>query len=65
MGREGPRIAWVRDEDARGPVSEVLEATRRLNSRRQVPHIFRTMIHAPDFMAGIFAAARFHFSDGR
>ena len=58
-----PRIAWITDEAAEGPVADVFAAVRS-SGQGQVPDILRTMSLRPDFLAGISAACRMHFEDG-
>jgi hypothetical protein len=59
-----PRIAWIEDDDAEGPVAEVFAAVRMSSRRGNVPDILRTMSVRPDFMQAIDQASRLHFSDG-
>lgn len=59
-----PRIAWVEDSDAEGPLAEIYAALRRDSPRGQVADILRTMSLRPDFLAAIAQASRLHFSDG-
>ena len=59
-----PRISWVDDEDATGPIAQVFEAIRATNSRGNVPDMLRTLSLRPDFLEAIAAASRLHFSDG-
>jgi hypothetical protein len=59
-----PRISWVNDEEATGPVAQVFELVRATSIRGNVPDILRTMSHRPDFLQAIDAASRMHFSDG-
>ena len=57
-----PRIAWIEDADASGPLAELY--ARLQQSPGGIPDIVRTMSLRPDFMAGILQASRLHFSDG-
>ena len=59
-----PRIAWVEDEDAEGPLAEIYAAARAASPTGRVPDIYRTMSARPDFLAAIIDAAGMHFSDG-
>jgi hypothetical protein len=59
-----PRIAWVEDADAHGLLAEMFAAVRTTSSTGKVPDIYRTMSLRPDFLAGIMAASKLHFSDG-
>jgi hypothetical protein len=59
-----PRIAWIEDADAEGPVAEVFAAVSRSSPRGGVPDILRTMSLRPDFLGAIADASRLHFSDG-
>ncbi len=58
-----PRIAWIKDQDATGPLAQ-LYATIKQTSPDGVPDIIRTMSQRPDFLAAILQASRLHFSDG-
>jgi hypothetical protein len=57
-----PRIAWIEDADASGPLAELYARLRE--SSGGIADIIRTMSQRPDFMAGILQASRLHFSDG-
>lgn len=57
-----PRIAWIEDDDATGPLAELYARLRQ--SSGGVADIMRTMSLRPDFMAAILQASRLHFSDG-
>jgi len=63
-----PRIGWVEEGDARGPLANLFEAARAGGisgvRRENVPHILMTMGHRPDFLSAIMDASRVHFSDG-
>lgn len=59
-----PRIAWIEDKDAQGPLAEMYAAFRQNSADGRVADIMRTMSQRPDFLAGIMGAARMHFSDG-
>ncbi len=63
-----PRIGWVEERDARGPLAELFAAARAGvisgTPREHVPHILMTMGHRPDFLSAIMDASRVHFSDG-
>jgi hypothetical protein len=58
-----PRIKWVEESEATGEIGEVY-ARMRANSPIGVADIMKTMSVRPDFLQGIAAAARLHFSDG-
>ena len=61
------RIAWVEDEDAKGPLAALYEMIRSgtLGTRRErVPDILKTMSSRPDFLAPVIEASRLNFSDG-
>lgn len=58
-----PRIAWVEDADAQGPIAEIY-AQIRASSERGVPDIYRTLSHRPDLLMAVMAASQVHFSDG-
>jgi hypothetical protein len=63
-----PRIGWIEEADARGPLATLFEACRAGTvsgiRRDTVPDILHTMSHRPDFLAAIMDASRVHFSDG-
>jgi len=59
-----PRIAWVEDDDASGPLTGIFAAAARASSHGRVPDILRTLSLRPDFMVAIMDASRLHFSDG-
>ena len=61
-----PRISWVEDEEAVGPLAECYAALRAMNpfGDGQVPEIFRAMSQRPDFLAGVLSLLPVHFSDG-
>lgn len=59
-----PRIRWVEDDEARGPLAKLYASARETSSTGRVPEIYRTMSLRPDFMAPIMDAAGIHFSDG-
>jgi hypothetical protein len=59
-----PRIAWIEDEAAEGPLAEYLAARRAADPRYVLPDILRTMSLRPDFLRAINDAARLHFTDG-
>jgi hypothetical protein len=59
-----PRIAWVEDADATGPLAELYATLRAQSSSGRVADILRTMSLRPDFLAAIDQASRLHFSDG-
>lgn len=57
-----PRIAWIEDDDATGPLAEIYARLRQPSGA--VPDIMRTLSQRPDFMAAILQASQLHFSDG-
>jgi hypothetical protein len=59
-----PRIAWIEDAAATGPLADIFAAVRTSSPDGQVPDIVRTMSLRPDFLSAIMDAARLHFSDG-
>jgi hypothetical protein len=63
-----PRIAWVEDEDASGPLAEIYAQARVMaeaeGGEPKVPDIVRTMSLRPDFLRAVQGAAQLHFSDG-
>jgi hypothetical protein len=58
-----PRIAWIEDDDASGPLAELYARLRDTSASGAVPDILRTMSLRPDFMAAIDQASALHFSD--
>jgi hypothetical protein len=58
-----PRIAWVEDADASGPLAEAYAAIRSAFEGR-VPDIARTMSLRPDFLMAMMGVSHLHFSDG-
>ncbi len=61
-----PRIAWVEDHQASGPLAELFAAIRDFNpfGDRKVPDVFRAMSQRPEFLAGIMKILPVQFSDG-
>jgi hypothetical protein len=59
-----PRIAWIEDDDASGPIAEVFARAREESASGQVADILRTMSTRPDFLSAIMDASRLHFTDG-
>ena len=63
-----PRIGWIEENDARGQLAELFEASRSGSitgtPRERVPDILHTMSYRPDFLKAIMEASRLHFSDG-
>jgi hypothetical protein len=59
-----PRIAWIEDDDASGPIADVFARAREQSQSGQVADILRTMSTRPDFLSAIMDASRLHFSDG-
>ena len=59
-----PRIAWIEDDEATGPLAQLYDQIRRSSRSGQVSDILRTMSQRPDFLAAISAASALHFSDG-
>ena len=63
-----PRIGWIEEEEAKGPLADLFEACRAGTisgvRRERVPDILHTMSHRPDFLSAIMDASRVHFSDG-
>jgi hypothetical protein len=58
------RIKMVDESDAKGPLAEVYAQARSVSPSGTVAGITKTMSLRPDFLAGIQAASRMHFSDG-
>ena len=59
-----PRIAWVTDPAAIGPVADAFDSIRATSRAGDVPDIARTMSLQPEFMMAIMQAAKLHFNDG-
>jgi hypothetical protein len=63
-----PRIGWIEEGDARGPLADLFAAARAgvISGvpREKVPDILHTMSHRPEFLAALMDASRVHFSDG-
>lgn len=63
-----PRIGWIEEDDARGPLADLFAAARAgvISGvrRERVPDILHTMSHRPDFLAAMMDASRVHFSEG-
>ncbi len=59
-----PRISWVEDEDATGPLAKVFDEIRAAMPDGRVPDILRTMSLRPDFLRTMTAATGLHFTDG-
>jgi hypothetical protein len=64
-----PRIAWIEDADARGPLADLFATARAMTQSvglpERVPDIYRAMSHRPDFLAGVMEVERcLHFADG-
>lgn len=63
-----PRIGWIEEDDARGPLADLFAAARAgvISGvpREKVPDILHTMSHRPDFLAAMMDVSRVHFSDG-
>jgi hypothetical protein len=58
------RIKMVDPSEATGQLAEQYATARAESVSGIVPAIIRTMSLRPDFLAGIAAASRMHFSDG-
>ncbi|MEA2643085.1 MAG: hypothetical protein QOJ33_2193 [Chloroflexota bacterium] len=54
----------VEESDAKGPLADVYAQAKSLSPSGTVAGIIKTMSLRPDFLAGIQAASRMHFSDG-
>lgn len=63
-----PRIGWIEEQDATGPLAELFEQARSGSisgiRRERVADILHTMSYRPDFLKAIADASRLHFSDG-
>ena len=60
-----PRIGWVEDDDAIGPLADMYAQMRARSPTGNVPPILRTMSLRPDFLSAINQAANLlHFQDG-
>jgi hypothetical protein len=58
------RIRMVEESDATGALAEVYAQAKAVSPSGTVAGIIKTMSLRPDFLAGIQAASRMHFSDG-
>jgi hypothetical protein len=59
------RLRMVDESEATGPLAELYASREAQSSAGQgVADIIKTMSLRPDFLAGIMAASRMHFSDG-
>jgi hypothetical protein len=59
------RIRMVEQSEASGPLAELYASPDAQSSAGAgVADIIKTMSLRPDFLAGIMAASRMHFSDG-
>ena len=54
----------VEESDAKGLLAEVYAQAKSVSTSGTVAGIIRTMSLRPDFLAGIHAASRMHFTDG-
>lgn len=59
-----PRIRWVEDAEATGPLADLFARMGRASASGRMPAILRTMSLRPDFLAAIAQASQLHFSDG-
>lgn len=59
-----PRIRWIEDAEATGPLAELFARLGATSASGQTPAILRTMSLRPDFLMAIAQASRLHFSDG-
>ncbi|HEV2403993.1 MAG TPA: hypothetical protein VGR88_00990 [Ktedonobacterales bacterium] len=59
-----PRIRWIEDDEASGPLAEVFARLGATAPSGHIPPILRTMSLRPDFLMAIAQASRLHFSDG-
>ncbi|WIG59912.1 MAG: hypothetical protein OJF49_002660 [Ktedonobacterales bacterium] len=59
-----PRIGWIDDDHATGPLADLYARMRHTSPTGSVPDIMRTMSQRPDFMDAILQASRLHFTDG-
>ena len=61
-----PRIAWIEDQDAKGPLAQCFDAIKAMNpfGDGQVPDVFRAMSQRPEFLAGVLAILPVQFGDG-
>lgn len=59
-----PRIKWIEDAEATGPVAAAFAHIRATSESGGVADILRTMSLRPDFMMAINQASAMHFADG-
>jgi len=54
----------VEESDAQGALADLYATAKAQSVSGTVAEIIKTMSMRPDFLAGIHAASRMHFSDG-
>jgi hypothetical protein len=61
-----PRIGWVEDADACGPLADIYTKMRQMDpfGLGHVPEVFRAMSQRPDFLAGVLGILPVHFGGG-
>jgi alkylhydroperoxidase family enzyme len=60
-----PRIEWVEEKDASGPLAEVYRSYMESSGRTGVAEILKCFSQRPDFLADVIAFSnRVHFSEG-
>jgi hypothetical protein len=59
-----PRIKWIDEGEATGPLAEAYERIKQEGPIPMVPDIVKTMSLRPDFLRGILGAAQLHFTGG-
>ncbi|MBM80076.1 MAG: hypothetical protein CMJ78_05715 [Planctomycetaceae bacterium] len=61
-----PRIAWIEDNDASGPIADVYDIWKQANPGRDgIPEILKCFSARPDFLKQVMEFSyNIHFSDG-
>ncbi len=60
-----PRIRWVEEEEATGPLAEIYRTYMETKGRTRVAGILKCFSHRPDFLQDVIDFSnRIHFSDG-
>ncbi len=61
-----PRISWIEDDDATGPIADVYQRWKSANPERdQIPDILKCFSARPEFLQQVIDLSYgVHFSDG-
>lgn len=62
-----PRIHWIEDEDASGPLAEIYNGWKAANpGRDRFPDVMKCFSTNPEFLSGVMQMSYgLHFVDGR